>query len=291
MSKFKSHFKFNKQERSGIFFLLLLIFCFQLTQFFLKQHYFAPDKAELIADREIQQELIQLREQAIEQKAAKRYRINPNYIDDQLGYTLGLSVAEIDRILRYRAGGSYFNSVEDFQRISGVSDAKLKTIVPRFKFPSRQKFPSLTKTSASTAIENNIEVGALKDLNRATAEELRAVNGIGAVLSERIIKFRKALGGFVLFEQLYDVYGLQPDVISRIRLRFELLSRPAITPLDLNKAGVEELAQLVYINFDLAKEIVAYRTAIGRFNSYEQLSEISGFPSDKIERIRLYLSL
>lgn len=45
------------------------------------------------------------------------------------------------------------------------------------------------------------------DINAATAEDFKTINGIGEKLSARIVKFRDRLGGFLTSEQLYDVYG------------------------------------------------------------------------------------
>ena len=43
----------------------------------------------------------------------------------------------------------------------------------------------------------------VKDLNTSTAADLTQVCGIGAVLSERIFKYRKRLQGFDELDQLY----------------------------------------------------------------------------------------
>ena len=40
---------------------------------------------------------------------------------------------------------------------------------------------------------------------------------MGGVLSQRTVKFREALGGFVSIKQLKLVYGLDPDAVERNR--------------------------------------------------------------------------
>ena len=52
------------------------------------------------------------------------------------------------------------------------------------------------------------------DINHATAAEWERLSGWGEVLSNRTVKFREALGGFVSIEQLKLVYGLDPDVVE-----------------------------------------------------------------------------
>jgi len=55
-----------------------------------------------------------------------------------------------------------------------------------------------------------------KDLNLAKAEDLLPVHGIGPVLSQRIINYREALGGYKKESQLYKVYGLDSVVVLRL---------------------------------------------------------------------------
>lgn len=55
-----------------------------------------------------------------------------------------------------------------------------------------------------------------KDLNLAKAEDLLPVRGIGPVLSQRIINYRDALGGYKKESQLYKVYGLDSVVVLRL---------------------------------------------------------------------------
>ena len=66
------------------------------------------------------------------------------------------------------------------------------------------------------------EKGFRIELNTATAEELRALPGIGRVLSERIIEARKRRGHFKRAEELLDVKGITPELLDRIRLRIEV---------------------------------------------------------------------
>ncbi|MEX0287760.1 MAG: ComEA family DNA-binding protein [Flavobacteriaceae bacterium] len=289
MTDFKSHFKFNKQEQSGIFFLLLLIFIFQAVLFFMNGDTFAARPQTLAIDEKTQMEINKLKRIQEKENKAKLYPFNPNYINDFKGYTLGMSPEEIDKLLGYRAKGNFVNSAEEFQQITGISDSLLLRLVPYFKFPD---LPG--KKHRQLAVSNT-QPKRVKmrdhDLNTATAEELREIRGVGEVLSARIIKFRDALGGFLIEDQLYDVYGLEDEVAGRLIKNFGLASKPKVEKINLNKASAHELAALVYINHNLAEKIVAYRTQIGAFQSFDEFAEIADFPKDKIDRIKLYLSL
>ena len=179
------------------------------------------------------------------------------------------------------------NSDKEFQTVTQISDSLLNKISPYFKFPEwAGKNQTVKKPTSKPATETNI-----KDLNAATAEELRQVYGIGETLSKRIIKFRDRLGGFLVSEQLYDVYGLEPEVVEKALLKFQVFEKPEVGKINVNKANAKELSRLVYINGSLASNIVEYRDKNGLFASLQELSQVDGFPTEKLDRIALYLSL
>jgi len=54
------------------------------------------------------------------------------------------------------------------------------------------------------------------ELNRADAEGLSALPGIGPVLAERIIAVRAARGGFSTIAELAEVPGIGPRLLARL---------------------------------------------------------------------------
>ena len=300
----QSHFKFNKQERSGIFFLLLLIVVLQIAYFAFRFFPIETTVTSFTEDVETQVKIDLLKANAIRKDTFSIYPFNPNFITDYKGYTLGMSIEEIDRLHAFRAKNKYANSREDFQQVTQVSDSLLHVIAPFFKFPewtkkSKQYSVSRKYTkddqSYSSPKEGLAEVTTSKrlliDLNSATAEDLQSIYGIGEKLSARIIKFRDRLGGFLVDEQLYDVYGLEVEVVQRALKRFKVLNPPQIEKININTASVEMLTNLIYLQKDAAISIVNFRNSNGSINSFEELVKIENFPSEKIDRIALYLSL
>ncbi|MFI8603015.1 ComEA family DNA-binding protein [Cellulophaga baltica] len=293
MNPFKSHFKFSKQERSGIFFLLLIIVALQVGYLVYSKVANNHSAKLLKVDETTQVQIDALKKSARQKDSLVIYPFNPNYITDYKGYTLGLSVIEIDRLHQFRAADKFINSVQDFQKVTLVSDSLLNKISPYFKFPDWVKKP---KTSNSLLVKDSegsfkSNVVHVKDINLATALELKEVNGVGDKLSARIIKFRDRLGGFVDDEQVSEVYGLEPAVVQRITKKFKVLIPPLINKININTASASEMAQLVYLNYTVSKAIVVYREENKGIHSFEELKNIEGFPSEKINRISLYLLL
>ncbi|MBG50689.1 MAG: hypothetical protein CML05_20605 [Pseudozobellia sp.] len=292
MENFKSHFKFNKQERSGIFFLLLIIVLLQIAYWAVSYLPFNKTSESLMLNSKEQYLIDSLKVQESNESEPKIFPFNPNYITDYKGYTLGMSTEEIDALHSFRKQGKFVNSAKEFQEVTHVSDSLLEKISPHFKFPDWVVKKAPAKETKATAYNDKTEVSTqIIDINSATSDQLKEISGIGDKLSARIVKFRDRLGGFLVNEQLYDVYGLEPNVVQRALKRFQVLNPPALVKINVNQATATELSQLVYINYQLARKIILYREAQDGIDSIDELKNIEGFPSDKIDRIALYLSL
>ncbi len=295
MNKFNSHFSYSKQERSGIFFLLLIIVALQVV-FYVAKYNAGNVEGNLSLDKETQDKIDAIKQNSQQKDPIRIYPFNPNFISDYKGYTLGMSVEEIDRLHAFRAQNKFVNNSVEFQYITKVSDSLLEVISPYFKFPEWVKNKSVSqKKIPSTAFHRELDVHKdsfqIKDLNSATAEDLESISGIEEKLALRIIKFRNRLGGFIVDDQLFDVYGLEPDVVKRTFERFKVLSQPQIEKININSASAEEISKLIYLRHELGIKIVDYREVNGSFSSFDELTKIEDFPIDKIHRIKLYLTL
>jgi len=286
----QSHFKFTRKQRNGIFLLLLLILILQAIYFFVD----LPSKDIIVNQKELQsfqQEIDSLRLVETENRKPKIYPFNPNYITDYKGYTLGMTNEEIDRLLQFRETNKWVNSAKEFQNVTKISDSLLNIISPYFKFPDWVTNPK-PKTSYVN-YSNELKTYKQKiDLNKATVNQLRKVNGIGEKLSERIINYRsKFVGGFIDDIQLQDVYGLTPEVIARITNEFTVKTPRQVIKYNLNTVTRDQLVTIQYIDYELAYEIIEQRTLREGYKSLDELTKVKDFPIHKIEIIKLYLTL
>lgn len=292
MNTFKSHFWYNKSQRNGIFFLALIIITLQLVFFFVD--FSTKDKTDLNSEEllHFQKHIDSLKAIELATVKPKIFPFNPSFISDFKGYQLGMSIQEIDRLLAYRASGKYINSVEEFQQVTQVSDSLLNIISPYFKFPEW-----VTNKQAKTPINNTssknkkLTTYKVQDLNSVSAQELIKVNGIGEKLAQRIISYRTKLGGFILDEQLYEVYYLDKSVANTVLEQFKVLKRPSIQKINVNEASFKEILSILYIDYELTKKIFDYKEEVAEIQSLEELKKIEGFPIEKFDRIALYLSV
>jgi DNA uptake protein ComE-like DNA-binding protein len=286
----KDYFKFTREQRTGIVVLFGIIVILQLVCFFvdfsvIEKEY--PDRQKWLSlQSEIDSAKLESRNDI-----PKIYPFNPNFISDYKGYKLGMSVQEIDRLLAFRKNNKFVNSAKEFQSVTKVSDSLLSIIAPYFKFPdwvNQNKEFKGYKDFSNTAFTKKGKIVKI-DINQATKEDLIKMYGIGEAISIRILTQKEKLGGFVAMEQLNDVWGLSPEVIANLNTHFTIAKLPNLNKIDINNASLKELSQFFYFKYDLARQIVKYRSMNGNFENIEDLIKIKGFPFEKAKIIGLYL--
>jgi DNA uptake protein ComE-like DNA-binding protein len=216
------------------------------------------------------------------------YPFNPNFITDFKGYKLGMSIEQIDRLLAFRKQNKFVNSAKEFQSVTKVSDSLLNAISPYFKFPDWVNNKKSNSTSFAKKDFPKTGKITILDINQATKEDLMKVYGIGDKISDRILEQKNRLGAFVSIEQLNDIWGLPTEVIEKLNASFAVKSSANAKKININNASVKELSQFPFFRYQLAKDIVVYRTMNGDIR-IEDLPKIKGFPVEKIKIIALYL--
>lgn len=287
MQTFRSHFRFNKKQRNGIFFLALIIIVLQAVYFFVD---FSSHKTTTENDKEflsLQKQLDSIDKTDTIKGSHKIYPFNPNFLTDYKAYVLGLSSEEIDRLLAFREEGKFVNSATEFQQVTRISDSLLAGISRHFKFT---EYNSRGKSFDDKKGKEPIFKGEKKDINRVNAMELIEINGIGEKLASRILDYRNTLGGFNFNDQVREVYFLPPETADKILQQYEVKAKPEIVKLNVNEATFKEILALPYIDYALTKRIFNYKKVNFRIDSLEELKKIDSFPLDKFDRIAVYLS-
>ncbi|WP_396148861.1 ComEA family DNA-binding protein [Flavobacterium sp.] len=285
---FKSYFRLAKQQRNGIFLLFLLIIVTQIGYFFWISNQQTRTDSSNHEWLGMQLVIDSLKNSDNNTKPVI-YPFNPNFITDYKGYKLGMSVKELEKLFAFRKQNKYVNSAKEFQTVTGVSDSLLNAISPYFKFPDWVNQPKKEYISFTNKKVDNKKSIVKIDINQATQEDLIKLYGIGPALSERILKNRESLGGFLSMEQMQFIWGLSPEVIENLNKHFIVTSEPKLNKIDVNNASIKELAKFPYFNYSIAKEIVTYRSMNGEIKNIEDLTKIKGLTSEKIKIIALYL--
>ena len=266
---------YTKSQRQAIFLLVAVVIALQIGLYFLRN----PKPTQL----DINPTEMSRVERELDSLAKAREFVltafNPNFITDYRGYVLEMSKDEIDRLHRFREQDKYVNSAQEFQQITGVSDEWLAKYQVYFKFPD---FTLSDKQKKAPKIIR-------KDINTVSYEDLVAINGIGDYSAQKIISERENFGGFVSTKQFRFIENLPSNVYLVLEKNFYIGTKPNIQKIDINRANINDLQQIPYINYRIARSIVVYRSKQDNLIQEKDLQDIPNFPLDKLEIISLYL--
>lgn len=216
------------------------------------------------------------------------FTFNPNTATKEDFLNLGFSSYLASRIENYRSKQGRFIIKSDLMKIYGMDSGLYKRVFSFIDLPEERIYE---KTELHESKETAIISKEKFDVNQADTTQLIRVYGIGSKLSQRIIKYRNQLGGFVSMDQLLEVYGLDTSVVNELNRKAFVASDFQPKKIDLNAATEKELSTHPYIKYSLAKAIAAYRFQHGNFNSVEDLKKIALVDETFYNRIKSYLTL
>ena len=107
-------------------------------------------------------------------------------------------------------------------------------------------------------------------------------------MADRILTTRQSLQGFLVKDQVGDIWGIDHGTLTNLRKSFALDSIPNHS-IDINTATISELGANHYISYSLASRIVAYRTNIENEINWDAIANNFELDSIHIVRIALYL--
>ena len=165
---------------------------------------------------------------------------------------------------------TYQNNATD-----AVSDLERKEYNTKFKASRKEK---------SSGLADNYIIA----LNTTDSTELLMLNGIGHVLSSRIIKYRDKLGGFHNMNQLLEVYGVKAALVSNImnKISFE----GPLKKIDLNYITVDSLVQHPYFDYSTANIFINYRNHHGPYKGLDDVKKIIAIKQYWLDEVAPYFS-
>jgi len=295
-------FGFSRTEANGLIVLLFIVFLTAIVP----RIYLDNKRARFQSDPEALQRWANEMKASIKAKGEREKKMrrsiqpkqhvaakpfDPNNAPDNIMQAAGIPSFLSRRIIKYRNSGGKFREKEDIKKIYGFSEElylqveKYIDIQPRFQEEQKAGFDSQPALEPS----NEFHPKELFELNSATAEELKQISGIGPVLSERIVKYRDLLGGFHDHTQLNEVYGLKPEVIQKISRQSDLIAN--IHPIVVNTDSIKGLARHPYIDYNLARAIVNYRSVHGDYQRLDELKNIKLLSDSLYHKLSPYLSI
>ncbi|MCD7970744.1 MAG: helix-hairpin-helix domain-containing protein [Alistipes sp.] len=253
---------------------------------------------------------------------------DPNALDATGFEALGFTPAQARTIVNYRKALGRFVSAEQFGKCYAVSDEALGALGPYMRFPpDGQTELAPDGTVAANFPENPYpENGSSRikseqapdsifpahpsrevpyatygtenapfrpvELNTADSTALRSVHGIGEVLVERIMEYRRRLGGFHSAEQLAEVRGMTPANYERICEQITVDSC-VISKIDINFAPHKELVEALsdhpYAHGQMVRKLLSERQLEGGWSTTRELVDDKIMTESEARKLAPYL--
>lgn len=279
-------FKFTKREKRGSIILLLCVIGLMVLPRFFKINQkalvfeFTENEKEQIAvlknkSRNAKQQKKISYQKKYDKKEFKKplptQYFDPDTMSVSSWQSLGLSERQAEVLISYKVRSGGFYHIDQLYSAYVLDSARVDDWKPFLVFNKKKP------------VEKKIEV------NGATAEELKALKGIGEKLSERIVTYREKLGGFVSLEQIAEVYGLSPETFENIMPKITL-DLNKVKAIDINQIEMTELAAHPYFTFQMAKLIVNYRLHHGPYSSMDQLLKSKGIEIEDVRKVEPYIN-
>lgn len=304
-----AYFSFTRSQRNGIFVLLLLILVLLLFPYFIPLLFpveeidFSAFQKEIAA---YESQSNALAETPVQQDTAALalFEFDPNELDETGWRKLGVQQKTIRTILNYRNKGGHFYAAEDLLKIYGFDTVKYEQLALYIKIAEEEKVvmnplkksvyqpkeKDAWKTKSPERKEKPKYEERKVELNTADSALLVTVNGIGPVLSKRIIKYRNRLGGFSNVNQLMEVYGMDSVWYEKIKPAL-LVDSLAVVKIPINRITQEELQKHPYFwKNKIAQAICNYRQQHGSFAGIDDLKNIYLLDEALLQKIEPYLS-
>lgn len=294
----KPYLLFSKKEKRGVIVLLILLIIVLGLRILLPYIYNnrnsskiefglieleAKEKARVYEERKfkknkIEQDRIQKQELVIEPAF-----FDPNTESYEQLIKIGFSQRIAGNIIKYREAGGIIKNNTDIYKIYGVDSSYVNLVDNYCKIaPKYQEQVSFQ----SKSIEEKLSV----DINEADSARLVLLPGVGEVLSKRIIRYRKLLGGFVKKQQLLEVYGIKEDTYNLIEPHITLDTNNVIF-ININEADQKQLSCHPYISSYQAKAIMKYKELVGNFSIKTELLDNYIFTNEEYNKVKFYLQV
>jgi competence protein ComEA len=249
---------FDRRERRGTYVLAVMLIVLLLVRVLA----FRPEKELLDDDITADPQYATQSVAKADSNATVLFTFDPNTVSPGDLLSLGLSERQATTLINYRSSGARFRRPDDLKKVYGIDSVTASRLIPWIVIAEDKGRDRTVRQGTMSDMVKDAEatVSALPliDLNRCTASDLVRLPGIGPVLSERIIRYRGLLGGYVDTGQLYEVYGLDSTVVGLIS-EMLTLTYDSVVPLMLDSCSFGAMARHPYIGSATAGLIARYR--------------------------------
>lgn len=216
-----------------------------------------------------------VRRERVNFKEKEVYSITPfdlNKVTAEELVNMGVEGALASRVIKYREARGGFSNIKQLASVYGMDSTLFK------------KIKEIAVISNTSIIKHNVVV----DINSVDSTQLISINGLGPKYSQRIIKYRDRLGGFVRKEQLLEVYGVDSATVNRIANQIKVEGE--IIPIYINRDTFKKLLRHPYLNYKQVQSVFNYRESIGYLNNINEMLALEYFTEEDGNKLKDYIS-
>lgn len=293
--KIKNGFlSYSRSDRVGIMILSILIFILLGIKAYIKrippEPYYTKEQFDEI---QLQWNTILQENERDPERGKRLFIFNPNTIPEETLDSLKLPLPIKSNLIKYRDAGGTFKSINDLQKLYGMTDSIFRQIAPFVAIP--QKKPRL-QTGNVKKIE--ADISGFFDPNTASLNELKKY-GLNSFQAKNIVSYRESGGSYYQPEDLLKIYGLDSVTFKRIYpyLKIDVVLEPEkiVTiqqiSIELNTADTTELVKLKGIGPVFASRIIKYRNLLGGYHHRKQLLEVYGFSEEMYRSVESFVTI
>ncbi len=277
----KDWFFFTRSQRQGILVLIFLILITPLVSRMARQVASLP-----VCEEKALAELSTIIDKFQQVKSLDPFPFDPNTISPGELKQMGLSERIARNIKNYLDAGGNFRYREDMKKLYQIDDEIYRQLEAFIELPSKDEvYVDISEhdTEVSTGREQI-------DINSADSVELQVVRGIGPVFGSRISRYRDLLGGFHSVEQLMEVYGIDSARFEQIRPQVHVKTGET-KKINLNTVSASELSSHPYIDWAIARAVIALREQHGPFDTVSDIKDSHLVDEHLWKRISPYLKI
>ncbi len=272
LDRIRNYLTYSSFERNGLIVLLLLILV--LMVFLGYRSYFSnnTDEFKLLDLNSI---LEPSRDSILTDPTSDLLvqNFDPNELDESGWKALGFTQKQAVSIINYKSKAGRFNKPEDLLKLYAVDSIKYDQIKDFIQIAKHQNKNHSLK---------------MLEINSCDSIELVKLPGIGSYRASKILKFRKALGGFCSKEQIAETYGLNEEIFDKIK-NLIFIKSGSWQLIDINTDSQKRLARHPYISEQTAESIVFIRETVGSYLLTEDLVSMDLISVNLYVKLQPYL--
>jgi DNA uptake protein ComE-like DNA-binding protein len=302
---FKRFFQFNYSERRGVFMLCVLLFVFVLcaqldyNDVFGSNHNIVQlansdtstiallvESDSLVAEANAKN----LEANSVKKKYPFKTTFDPNICSEKELLAVGFYPQIAKRIIKYRMNGGVFKTKADIKKMYGVSPHFFESIAPQINIDTVLLAASAAvkgMDTRNTKVYGKFAEIKQVDINKAGFPTWLKISH-DSILAVKILKHKKALGGFVQLEQLKEIEGFSDSLFQSNIAQFNVNTDAVFRKLNINLAEAGQLKYHPYIGGKLAKLIIAYRQSRA-FTSIEELMKLPLVNEALFQKLKPYV--